>query len=155
MSSIFDNNLVTGQSQSGMWFGTTDDLWRFGKPQGWGGPWRYDMVTAGTPSDPYLMTGFDSKVVHLRVDPPYPAAVAVNITIQVGPPPQPGARAHSLERSPGGESQGLCARWVVASQVDFTGSAGHRGAYFYFEPWNTVTRVSVPLTQSADPSSAW
>lgn len=63
VSSIFDNNWVTGQSQSGLWFGTTDSLWTFGgKPQGWGGPWRYDVVLAGVPSDPYLMTGFDKKV---------------------------------------------------------------------------------------------
>ena len=31
VSSIFDNNLVTGQSQSGLFFGKTDDLWGFGK----------------------------------------------------------------------------------------------------------------------------
>jgi len=40
VSSIFDNNLVTGQAQSGLWFGKTDDLWSWGKPKGWGGPWR-------------------------------------------------------------------------------------------------------------------
>ena len=33
VSSIFDNNWVTGQSQAGLWFGKTDDLWSFGKPQ--------------------------------------------------------------------------------------------------------------------------
>ena len=65
VSSIFDNNLVTGQSQSGLWFGKTDDLWNFGKPQGWGGPWLDASVVAGAPSDPFLMTGFDKKVVHL------------------------------------------------------------------------------------------
>ena len=62
MSSIFDNNYMTGQSQSGLWFGKTDDLWTFGKPQGWGGVWRRDNITAGEPSDPYLLTGFDKKV---------------------------------------------------------------------------------------------
>ena len=36
VSSIFDNNLVTGQSQGGLWFGKTDDLWQFGPPRGWG-----------------------------------------------------------------------------------------------------------------------
>ena len=33
VSSIFDNNVVTGQAQAGLWFGKTDDLWNFGKPQ--------------------------------------------------------------------------------------------------------------------------
>ena len=54
--------MVTGQAQSGLWFGKTDDLWRFGKPQGWGGVWRQDQVAANAISDPFLMTGFDEKV---------------------------------------------------------------------------------------------
>lgn len=82
VSSIFDNNWVTGQSQSGLWFGKTDDLWSFGKPQGWGGPWRNDAVGVGEASDPYLMTGFDKKVLHLRSDPPY-TTPTVTVSIQI------------------------------------------------------------------------
>jgi len=55
VSSIFDHNVVTGQAQAGLWFGKTDDLWGFGKPQGWGGPWMMDDVNIGEASDPYLM----------------------------------------------------------------------------------------------------
>jgi len=58
-------NLLSPQPQSGIWFGHTDDLWRFGKPQGWGGVWRDTPVKAGEASDPFLMTGFDKKVLHL------------------------------------------------------------------------------------------
>ena len=58
-------NILSPQAQSGIWFGKTDDLWQFGKPQGWGGPWRNTSVKAGVPSDPFLMTGFDKKVLHL------------------------------------------------------------------------------------------
>ena len=72
-----DNNPVGGQPQSGIWFGKTDDLWRFGKPQGWGGPWRSTVVKAGQPSDPFLMTGFDKKVLHLKLD------AKANVTIEV------------------------------------------------------------------------
>lgn len=61
-----DNNSVAGQPQSGIWFGITDDLWKWGKPQGWGGPWRRTPVKAGQTSEPFLMTGFDKKVLHLR-----------------------------------------------------------------------------------------
>ncbi len=32
-------NPTTAEPQSGLWFGKTDDLWNFGKPAGWGGPW--------------------------------------------------------------------------------------------------------------------
>ncbi|UCG46253.1 MAG: hypothetical protein JSU94_12185 [Phycisphaerales bacterium] len=57
-----------GQPQSGLWFGNIDDLWRLGKPTGWGGPWWETPVKAGRPSDPFLMTGFDKKVLHLAHD---------------------------------------------------------------------------------------
>ena len=58
-------NVLCGEPQSGLWFGKTDDLWQFGKPAGWGGPWWQTDVKAGEPSDPFLMTGFDKKVLHL------------------------------------------------------------------------------------------
>ena len=134
VSSIFDNNWVTGQSQSGMWFGKTDDLWNLGKPQGWGGPWRYDAVASGQPSDPYLMTGFDKKVAHFRIDPPSPAfsrKTSRSVSARgVG----------AIPRSP--------AAWpvvvTIAIQVDFDGASGHVGAKDYgFEPWNTLARVTL------------
>jgi hypothetical protein len=59
---------VAGQPQSGIWFGKTDDLWQWGKPAGWGGPWRKAQVKAGVPSEPFLMTGFDKKILHIRAD---------------------------------------------------------------------------------------
>jgi len=57
-----------GQPQSGLWFGNIDDLWQMGKPAGWGGPWWDTPVKAGQTSDPFLMTGFDKKVVHIAHD---------------------------------------------------------------------------------------
>jgi len=57
-----------GQPQSGLWFGNIDDLWQMGKPTGWGGPWWDTPVKAGQVSDPFLMTGFDKKVVHVTHD---------------------------------------------------------------------------------------
>jgi hypothetical protein len=65
-----ENNPLGGQPQSGIWFGKTDDLWGWGKPQGWGGPWRRTSVRQDQPSDPFLMTGFDKKVLHLKSDKP-------------------------------------------------------------------------------------
>ncbi|MCO8124339.1 hypothetical protein NHH03_21545 [Stieleria sp. TO1_6] len=61
----------------GLWFGGVDDLWRFGKPVGRGGPWKDTSVAAGEPSDPYLMTGYDRKRLQLSAD------RDVNITLQV------------------------------------------------------------------------
>ena len=73
-----DNNL-TAEPQSGLWFGKTDDLWNFGKPSGWGGPWWEAEVRKGVPSDPYLMTGFNHKVLHLYHD--APKEVGFNIEV--------------------------------------------------------------------------
>jgi hypothetical protein len=54
-----------GQPQSGLWMGHLDELWHWGRPQGWGGPWWEDRVVAGAVSDPFLMTGFDKKALHV------------------------------------------------------------------------------------------
>jgi hypothetical protein len=72
-------NHQCAEPQSGLWFGKTDDLWKLGKPKGWGGPWWEDQINANDPSDPYLMTGFDKKVIHLS----HTAKKAVNFKIEV------------------------------------------------------------------------
>jgi hypothetical protein len=70
-------NLEAGEPQSNLWFGKTDDLWSFGKPQGWGGPWREAKVLPNHPSDPFLMTGFDKKCLHLS------SAADTSFTIEI------------------------------------------------------------------------
>ena len=57
---------TTAEPQSGLWFGKTDDLLSFGNPNGWGGPWWLTRVTAHVPSDPFLMTGFEHKCLHVE-----------------------------------------------------------------------------------------
>jgi len=74
-----DNNNLAGETQSNLWFGKLDDLWSFGKPAGWGGPWWETPVKAGVASDPYLMTGFEHKVLHLYHD----CAVTASFTVEV------------------------------------------------------------------------
>jgi len=64
-SAMGKQNPLCGEPQSNLWFGRTDDLWNSGKPSGWGGVWRESDVRSGAPSDPYLMTGYDQKVLHL------------------------------------------------------------------------------------------
>ncbi|MCK6471881.1 MAG: hypothetical protein L6R28_09050 [Planctomycetes bacterium] len=78
-SAMRDKNPLCGEPQSGLWFGKTDDLWNFGKPSGWGGPWWEDDVQCGNASDPFLMTGFDKKVLHLSNE----GAAANSFTLEV------------------------------------------------------------------------
>jgi len=96
-------NFLVGEPQANLWFGKTDDLWSFGKPQGWGGPWYDSPVKSGEPSDPFLMTGFEHKCVHVRHNAAEPVAFAIEVdflgngsfqTYQVLPVPAGGYNYH-------------------------------------------------------------
>ena len=68
------------KSEDGMaqlWVGVADDLWKFGKPTGVGGPWKESEVKQGVPSDPYVMTGFDEKFLSVASD------NGANITVEL------------------------------------------------------------------------
>lgn len=65
--------------QVALWVGVVDDLWKFGKPVGYGGPWNDTAVAANVPSDPYLMTGFDHKSVAIT----HRSSTAVRIRLQL------------------------------------------------------------------------
>lgn len=75
-----DGHAVTApDGKTALWMGDIDDLWKFGKPVGSGGPWRDTSVTADKPSDPYLMAGYDQKQLVLSHD----ASREVSIRIEV------------------------------------------------------------------------
>ncbi|MEM7305018.1 MAG: hypothetical protein AAF682_00035 [Planctomycetota bacterium] len=65
--------------QVSLWVGAVDDLWRTGKPVGVGGPWLATDVEAGELSDPYLITGFDRKTLHLA----HAGTGTVKLTVEV------------------------------------------------------------------------
>jgi hypothetical protein len=62
-----------------LWAGVIDDIWKFGKPRGKGGPWKDTAITAGKSSDPYLMTAYDKKSLTLSAD----ADVKVTMEVDV------------------------------------------------------------------------
>jgi hypothetical protein len=65
--------------QVALWFGNVDDLWRMGAPRGVGGPWMNSPVTNGVASDPYLMFGYERKVLELS----HSNAAPVTFTVEV------------------------------------------------------------------------
>lgn len=67
--------------KAALWCGTIDDLWRFGKPAGVGGPWKDTAVEKGVPSDPYLMTGYDTKRLSITGK----AAAPFTVTVEIDP----------------------------------------------------------------------
>lgn len=54
--------------KAAIWAGVIDDLWKLGKPVGYGGPWKETKVVAGEPSDPYLIGYYDRKSLELLHD---------------------------------------------------------------------------------------
>jgi hypothetical protein len=51
--------------KAAVWAGVIDDLWKLGKPTGYGGPWKDSEVEANIPSDPYLIGFYDQKELSL------------------------------------------------------------------------------------------
>jgi hypothetical protein len=72
-------NPLAGQPQSNLWFGSYEDLQSWGPASGYGGPWLKDEVKAGVPSDPFLVAGFDRRLLHLKVGPDSPVDFALQI----------------------------------------------------------------------------
>ncbi len=64
-----------------LWVGVIDDLWKFGKPTGFGGPWKETSVEPDSPSDPYLLTGFDKKTLTVANDGNSSASITVQVDI--------------------------------------------------------------------------
>jgi hypothetical protein len=70
----------SGDGKTALWVGAIDDVWQLGKPVGHGGPWKDSSVKAGEQSDPYLMTGYDKKALHLESSSATTISMQVDIT---------------------------------------------------------------------------
>ncbi|MBQ1345545.1 MAG: hypothetical protein IIY62_04205 [Kiritimatiellae bacterium] len=66
--------------RAALWVGVADDLWKLGRPRGSGGVWKDTAVSAGVPSDPFLMTGFDRKRLTLAADRDATVKVEIDVT---------------------------------------------------------------------------
>lgn len=72
-----DRLVRNADGTAALWLGEIDDIWRMGEPRGKGGPWKESNVAASTPSDPYLMYGYDRKELTLT------STQATTITVEV------------------------------------------------------------------------
>lgn len=72
-------NKLAGQPQCNLWFGTYEDLKTWGPASGFGGPWINNAVKAGVPSEPFLVNGFDRRVLHLNVQSENPVEVTIEV----------------------------------------------------------------------------
>jgi hypothetical protein len=128
-ASKFDNRLV-GQSQSNFWFLDPSELPNLGPASGFGGVWVNDDAGAGSRSDPFLLAGFISRVLHLHHRTPQPVLFTLEVD-RLGLDEWEDYARISLP--PGGYAyhivpQGLQAEWIrLSPDRDCLGAT----AYFY------------------------
>ena len=72
-------NLLAGQPQSNLWFGTAQEFQNWGPATGYGAIWLDEVVSEGTVSDPYLFAGFDHRMAHLLNHETTPVSLVVQI----------------------------------------------------------------------------
>lgn len=75
-------NPLAGQAQSNLWFGTLEELKRFGPQLGYGGVWRGDEIQAGTPSDPYLFAGYRQRCAYLKHSAKSPVSFKLEVDVK-------------------------------------------------------------------------
>jgi len=73
--------IVSDDGKAAVWAGVIDDLWKIGKPAGEGGPWKNSHVSAGIPSDPYLIGFYDKKSLELSHNSPH----RITFTVEAEP----------------------------------------------------------------------
>jgi len=78
-------NKLAGQPQTNLWFGKYEDLKTWGPASGYGGPWIADPIVANSPSDPFLIAGFDRRVMHLATR-SFTASTDKNSTTEIKEP---------------------------------------------------------------------
>lgn len=66
-TALFGNHFA-GKCMSNLWFGSFDDLKTWGPRKGYGSVWKNELIEANVASDPFLINGFDKKVLHLYHD---------------------------------------------------------------------------------------
>jgi len=117
---IFHN----ADNSAAVWAGVIDEFWQMGRPVGLGGPWHNSQVTAGEPSDPYLMYGYEDKHLTLTCD--------ADCKVQIQIDPSGTGSWHTLTTlacAPGADAEyafpaGFNAHWVrLVSDTDTAATA--------------------------------
>lgn len=72
--------IKSDDDKTALWAGAIDDIWKLGKPHGTGGPWYNTPAEANQPSDPYLMTGYDSKSLTLSASEKCTVTAQIDLT---------------------------------------------------------------------------
>ncbi|MEY3895085.1 MAG: hypothetical protein RLZZ214_604, partial [Verrucomicrobiota bacterium] len=140
-------NTLAQKDQSNLWFGTMADIENWGSPTGHGSVWMNEAVTAGQNSDPFLISGFTSRTLHLR----NLGASAVNVEIQTSPGTATWTAARSVSVPAGGYVHevlnDLTAPWV---RLRTTAASSNLTAFFHLHsPYPHTTPASAATNEFA------
>ncbi len=72
-------NPLAGQPQSNLWFGKKEELSNWGPATGYGAIWLEDDVVENQPSLPFLVSGFDNRILHLYNSAEKPVVITIQI----------------------------------------------------------------------------
>lgn len=94
-------NPLAGQPQSNLWFGSYEQLSEWGPASGYGAVWLKEKVTENQSSEPYLMAGFDNRILHLKNH----GNSVVMVTLEIDKTGDNKWEAYQTLTLPGGEYQ--------------------------------------------------
>ncbi|MCG9792304.1 hypothetical protein [Flavobacterium algicola] len=72
-------NPLAGQPQSNLWFGKREELANWGPKSAYGAIWIDDEVIANQPSLPFLIAGFDNRILHLNNFDKMPVTISIQV----------------------------------------------------------------------------
>ena len=72
-------NPLAGQPQSNLWFGKCEELANWGPKSAYGAIWLNDEVIAQKPSLPFLIAGFDNRILHLNNSDKVPVTISIQV----------------------------------------------------------------------------
>jgi hypothetical protein len=140
-------NTLAQKDQSNLWFGSMADIENWGSPTGHGGVWMNEAVTAGQSSDPFFISGFTNRTLHLR----NLGASAVNVEIQTSPGTTTWTAARSINIPAGGYVHeiinDITAPWV---RLQTSAASSNLTAFFHLHsPYTHTTPASVASNEFA------
>jgi hypothetical protein len=150
-------NTLAQKDQSNLWFGTMADIENWGSPTGHGSVWMNEAVTAGQNSDPFLISGFTSRTLHLR----NLGVSAVSVEIQTSPGTATWTTVRSVSVPAGGYVNeilnDLAAPWVrlrtFAASTNLTAFFHLHSPYPHTTPASAVSLEFAALADIRDTRS--
>ena len=140
-------NTLAQKDQSNLWFGTMADIENWGSPSGHGGVWMNEAVTAGQISDPFFISGFTNRTLHLR----NLGTSALSVEIQTSPGTTTWTAARSVSIPAGGYVHeilnDITAPWIRLSS---SGASSNFTAFFHLQsPYPHATPASTGSNEFA------